>query len=73
MVIRVNVDRTNISRVHEILDILEEEGLRNKLGFYIAAVDDSASQSLIHNVLAIKNSQRKSSISILKHLNEDLI
>ena len=44
IVIRVNVDRTNISRVHEILDILEEEGLRNKLGFYIAAVDDSASQ-----------------------------
>ena len=36
IVIRVNVDRTNISRVHEILDILEEEGLRNKLGFYIA-------------------------------------
>lgn len=37
IVIRVNVDRTNISRVHEILDILEEEGLRNKLGFYIVS------------------------------------
>ena len=36
IVIRVNVDRTNISRVHEILDILEEEGLRNKLGFISA-------------------------------------
>lgn len=44
IVIRVNVDRSNINRVHEILDILEQEGLRNKLGFYIAAVDDSASQ-----------------------------
>jgi uncharacterized protein len=41
--IRVNVDRTNINRVSEMLDILEKNGLKNKVGFYIAAVDDSAS------------------------------
>ncbi|WP_249900406.1 hypothetical protein [Paenibacillus sp. PK3_47] len=41
--IRVNVDRTNIGHVDQILDLLEEHGLRNKVGFYIAAVDDSAS------------------------------
>lgn len=41
--IRVNVDRTNINRVSEMLDILEENNLKNKVGFYIAAVDDSAS------------------------------
>lgn len=41
--IRVNVDRTNIEHVDKILDLLEEHELRNKVGFYIAAVDDSAS------------------------------
>lgn len=38
--IRVNVDRTNIDRVPEILDILDGADLKNKVGFYIAAVDD---------------------------------
>lgn len=40
--IRVNVDRSNIERVMDILDILEVENLKNKVGFYIAAVDDAA-------------------------------
>lgn len=41
IVIWVNVDCINIFRVYEILDILEEEGFWNKLGFYIVVVDDS--------------------------------
>lgn len=41
--IRVNVDKTNINRVDEILDLLEQHGLKNKVGFYLAPVDDSAS------------------------------
>jgi len=38
--IRVNVDKSNIDSVMEVLDILEENGLKNKVGFYISAVDD---------------------------------
>ncbi|HDR7514664.1 TPA: radical SAM protein [Bacillus mobilis] len=41
--IRINVDKTNIHRVDEILDYIESYGLKNKVSFYLAAVDDSAS------------------------------
>ncbi|UNT57323.1 radical SAM/SPASM domain-containing protein [Lysinibacillus capsici] len=40
--IRINVDKTNINRVDEILDYLENNGLKNKVSFYLACVEDSA-------------------------------
>ncbi|WP_429948495.1 hypothetical protein IGJ55_003018 [Enterococcus sp. AZ170] len=43
--IRVNVDKSNISRVVEILDILDDRGLKNKVGFYIASVDDTMDEN----------------------------
>ena len=36
--IRVNVDRTNADRVLEILDVIEERGLKGKVAIYIAKV-----------------------------------
>lgn len=50
--IRVNVDKSNMDSVVEVLDILEENGLKNKVGFYISAVDDimdETSNSLCFN------------------------
>lgn len=38
--IRVNVDKSNINAVTEVLQILEDNDLKNKVGFYISAVDD---------------------------------
>lgn len=35
IVIRVNVDKSNIDTVVEVLDIIEENNLKNKVGFYI--------------------------------------
>lgn len=38
--IRVNVDKSNIGAADELLDQLEKRGLKNKVGFYLAPVDD---------------------------------
>lgn len=38
--IRSNVDKTNIGAARELLDYLESNGLKNKVHFYLAPVDD---------------------------------
>lgn len=38
--IRVNIDKTNIDDADELLQYLERAGLKNKVGFYLAPVDD---------------------------------
>lgn len=40
IVIRVNVDKTNIAAADELLSYLEHAGLKNKVGFYLAPVDN---------------------------------
>lgn len=38
--IRVNVDKTNIAAANELLLYLERSGLKNRVGFYLAPVDN---------------------------------
>lgn len=38
--IRVNVDKNNINSVSDILKYIDEFGLKDKVGFYLAPVDD---------------------------------
>ena len=38
--VRVNVDKHNIAAAEELLDRFEENGLKNRVRFYLAAVDD---------------------------------
>ncbi len=40
IVIRVNVDKCNINTVDEILKYIDDFGLQDKVGFYLAPVDD---------------------------------
>lgn len=40
IVVRINVDRTNISGVEPLIEFFKENGLINKIKFYIAPVDD---------------------------------
>lgn len=40
IVIRVNVDKTNINRVSEIIQILKINNIYDKVGFYISSVND---------------------------------
>lgn len=40
IVIRVNVDKNNIDLIDGLLDTLDEYGLRNKVGVYLAPVDN---------------------------------
>ena len=38
--IRVNTDKTNIHRVDEILDFIEKYELKNRIGLYLAPIDN---------------------------------
>lgn len=38
--IRINVDKTNINEATEIFDWLERYGLKGRVGYYLAPVDD---------------------------------
>lgn len=38
--IRINIDKENMNQSEKILDIIELNGLKNKVNFYVAAVDD---------------------------------
>lgn len=38
--IRVNIDKTNLTRTDEILDYLDQFGMQRKVSLYLAAVDD---------------------------------
>ena len=38
--IRVNIDKTNLTRADEILEYLDQFGMQRKVSLYLAAVDD---------------------------------
>lgn len=40
IIIRINVDKSNIDKIESLIECLEENGLINKVGFYLAPVDD---------------------------------
>lgn len=40
--IRVNVDKTNINHIDQLLDIIHEQGLKDKVTLYISPVSDTA-------------------------------
>lgn len=44
IVIRINVDKTNIEHLQELLTLFENYGIKNKVPFYIAPVDDVAAK-----------------------------
>lgn len=38
--LRINIDKQNMNQSNKILDLIDENGLKNKINFYVAAVDD---------------------------------
>ncbi|NFI52275.1 SPASM domain-containing protein [Clostridium botulinum] len=40
IVVRINVDKSNINKVDSLIDCFESNNLINKIGFYLAPVDD---------------------------------
>lgn len=54
IVVRINVDRTNIAGVNSLVEFFEESGLLNKIKFYLAPVDDMNSSCKNKNCFDMK-------------------
>lgn len=79
--IRVNTDKENIGYVDEILDYLEEYGVRERVGFYLAPIDninDTCNSSVCFNntefareqlMFIEKNMKRGYNFLYLPHVN----
>ncbi|EHK2407892.1 SPASM domain-containing protein [Clostridium perfringens] len=55
IVIRINVDKENITNIFSLIELLKEENLLNKVGFYLAPVDNSNNTCKSNTCFTIKD------------------
>lgn len=55
IVIRINVDKSNINNIFSLIELLQEEKLLNKVGFYLAPVDNSNNTCKNNTCFTIKD------------------
>ncbi|MGV2805061.1 SPASM domain-containing protein [Clostridium perfringens] len=55
IVIRINVDKENVTNIFSLIELLKKENLLNKVGFYLAPVDNSNNTCKNNTCFTIKD------------------